>query len=260
MLVLSTNFILKTLSSRFSQKSNILIRLIHEISCDVFIDSVVFKSDKEKSLREKFEDIVFLITMITEKVHIYDETEELTTRADVCWREDFETVLQREKVVKNLHDRHQKKKTIIIAKYRVSIRKWILARRTWKYALILNLFLAKKKSVIWSNNMSEKSLINYNSVLKNFVNEILMTTILNETVIEEELEADILSTDWLEQIVKSTISKITFENTQIKTSRKLKKQATKRRKITENQFLHSDLQICIISSFFSLNIISKDDL
>jgi hypothetical protein len=260
MFVFSTNFILKTLSSRFFQKSNILIRFVHEISCDVFIDSVVFKLDKEKSLREKFENIVFFITMTTKKIHIYDETEKLTTKANVCWRDDFETVLQKEKIVKNLHDKHQKKKTIIIAKYRASIKEWILIRRTWEYVLILNLFLTKEKSIIWSNDMTEKNLINYNAVLNNLVNEILMTTILNEIVIKKKLEADIFSTDSLKQIVKSTTLKITFENTQIKTFRKFKKQTTKRRKITENQFLHSDLQICIISNFFSVNIISKDDL
>jgi hypothetical protein len=259
MFVFSTNFILKTLSSRFFQKSNILISLVHEISCDVFIDSVVFKLNKEKSLKKKLEDIVFLITMITEKIHIYDETKKLTTKANVCWRDDFETVLQKEKVVKNLHDKHHKKKTIIIAKYRASIKEWILIRRTWKYALILNLFLTKEKSIIWSNDMTKKSLINYNAVLNNLVNEILMTTIFNETVIKEKFEADISSTDSLKQIVKTTTLKITFENTQIKTFRKFKKQATKRKKIIENQFLHSDLQICIISSFFSMNIISKDD-
>jgi D-serine deaminase-like pyridoxal phosphate-dependent protein len=84
MLISSKNFTLKILSSRFSQKSNILIRLIHEVFCDVLIDATMLKSDKEKSLREKSEDIVLFITMTIDKVHIYDETEELTNRADVC--------------------------------------------------------------------------------------------------------------------------------------------------------------------------------
>jgi hypothetical protein len=84
MLISSKNFTLKILSSRFSQKSNILIRLIHEIFCDVLIDAAIFKSDKEKNLRKKFEDIVLFITMTIDKVHIYDETEKLTNKADVC--------------------------------------------------------------------------------------------------------------------------------------------------------------------------------
>lgn len=77
-LILSKNFTLKTLSS------NILVRFIHEVLCNVFIDSVILKTNKEKSLRKKFENIAFFTTMTTNKVHIYDETEKLTTRENVC--------------------------------------------------------------------------------------------------------------------------------------------------------------------------------
>jgi hypothetical protein len=44
----------------------------------------VSKIDRRKNLREKSDDIVLLIIMTTEKVHIYDEIEELTTKVDVC--------------------------------------------------------------------------------------------------------------------------------------------------------------------------------
>ncbi len=267
MLISSKNFTLKILSSRFSRKSNILIRFIHEVLCDVLIDAAMLKSDKEKSLREKFEDIVLFITMTIDKVHIFDETEELTNRADVCWRERFETIIQREKTIKNLYDRHQQNKTTTIVKYRAFIREWILARRTWKYALILDLFLEEKKSIIWSNDMTKKNLINYNAVVNNFVDEVLVTIILNETVTDKKkietdahTTANIFSIDSSEQIFKPTSHDITAENTQIKTSKKSKSEsATKKRKIIENQLLHSDLQACIISSFLSVNITSEDD-
>jgi hypothetical protein len=260
MLISSKNFTLKILSSRFSQKSNILIRFIHEVLCDVLIDATMLKSGKEKSLREKSEDIVLLITMTTDKVHIYDETEELTNRADVCWREKFETIIQREKTVKDLYDRHQQNKTTTIVKYRACIREWILVRRTWEYALILDLFLGEKKSIIWSNDMTKKNLINYNAVVNNLVDEVLVTIILNETVTEKKKVETDVSIDSSKQTLKSTSHDITEENTQVKTSRKSKTvSTTKRRRIIENQLLHSDLQACIILNFLSVNITSEDD-
>jgi hypothetical protein len=206
--------------------------------------------------------------MTIDKVHIYDETEKLTNKADVCWREKFKTIIQREKIVKNLYDRHQQKKTTTTIKYQAFIKKWILVRRTWKYALILDLFLAKKKSIIWSNDMTKKNLINYNAVVNNLVDEVLMTIILNETVTDKKkVETDvftttnILSIDSSKQIFKSINHDITEENTQIKTFRKSKTiSTTKRKRIIENQLLHLDLQACIISNFFSVNITSKNDV
>jgi hypothetical protein len=78
------SFILKTLSLKVSHKFSILQRSIHDIFCDILIDFAVSKIDKEKNLREKSDDIVLLIIMTSEKVHIYDEIEELTTKVDVC--------------------------------------------------------------------------------------------------------------------------------------------------------------------------------
>jgi hypothetical protein len=75
----------------------------------------VSKIDKEKNLREKFDDIMLFITMTSKKIHIYNEIEELITKIDVCWREAFETHQKRENIAKNLQDRHQKKKTSVVA-------------------------------------------------------------------------------------------------------------------------------------------------
>jgi hypothetical protein len=75
-------------------------------------------------------------------------TGELTTRADACWKEGFETLLQREKIAKDLYDRHQKEKVTAIAEYRAEITEWIAARRTWEYTLALDLFLAEEKTVV----------------------------------------------------------------------------------------------------------------
>ncbi len=84
MLVSFKNFTLKTLSFKIFHKLNILLRSIHDISCDILIDFAVSKIDKDKNLRKKFDNIMLLITMTSRKVHIYDEIEELTTKADVC--------------------------------------------------------------------------------------------------------------------------------------------------------------------------------
>jgi hypothetical protein len=78
------SFILKTLSFKVSYKLSILLRSIYEIFCDILIDFVVSKIEKEKSLREKSDDIMLLITMTSRKFHIYNEIEELITNMNVC--------------------------------------------------------------------------------------------------------------------------------------------------------------------------------
>ncbi len=78
------NFTLKTLSLKISHKFSIFLRSIHDIFCDILIDFAVSKIDKDKNLREKSDDIMLFITMLSRKVHVYDEIEELTTKVDVC--------------------------------------------------------------------------------------------------------------------------------------------------------------------------------
>jgi hypothetical protein len=53
MLASLKSFILKTLSLKISHKLSILLRSIHDISCDILIDFVVSKIDKEKNLKKK---------------------------------------------------------------------------------------------------------------------------------------------------------------------------------------------------------------
>jgi hypothetical protein len=84
MFVFFKNFILKTLFFKIFFKFSNFLRSIHDISCDILIDFVVSKTDKEKNLRKKFDDIMLFITMTSKKIHIYDEIEELITKIDVC--------------------------------------------------------------------------------------------------------------------------------------------------------------------------------
>jgi hypothetical protein len=270
MLTSLKSFILKTLSFKISHRFSILLRLIHDISCDILIDFVVSKIDKEKNLREKFDDIMLFITMTSRKVHIYNEIEELTTKVDVCWRKEFETLLQREKIAKKFYDRHQREKAVIIAKYRAKITQWIATRRTWKYILTLNSFLTEEKTVIWLSEMTEKNLVNYNSTLNTFVKEILMIAILNKTTSNKEnfetnrhtLIIDFLNnvTRSFDHVAKSFVDAIITEMSQSKTFKKFKivLETTKRRKIIENEFLHFDLQIMIIFNFRVVNISEKN--
>ncbi len=44
------------------------------------------------------------------------------------------------------------------------------------------MFLANEKSIIWSNDITKKNLINYNAVVNNFIDEVVITTILNKIV------------------------------------------------------------------------------
>lgn len=186
------------------------------------------KTGKGKSLRRKPGDLVLLTTMTSGKVHIYDETEELTTRASVCWREGFETVSQREKVVKDLYDQHQKEKTTAVMSYRAAIQEWISTRRTWKYTPTIDLYLVDEKFIVWPEDMIEQDLINYNTVLNNPIDETLITAILNETTKNKnESEADILayaistlSSD-SSQTTKTTVI-MTSSHIMTRTSKKLK--------------------------------------
>ncbi len=57
MFVSFKSFILKTLSLKISSRLSILLRSIHDISCDILIDSAVSKTDKEKNLRKKVRNI-----------------------------------------------------------------------------------------------------------------------------------------------------------------------------------------------------------
>jgi hypothetical protein len=269
MLVSLKSLILKTLFFKISFKFNILLRSIHDIFCDILIDFVVSKTDKEKNLKRKFDDIMLFITMTSKKIHIYDEIEKLITKVDVCWREDFETFQQREKITKNLHDRHQKKKASIVAKYRAKITKWISKRKIWKYILALNLFLAEEKTIVWSIEMFEKNLMNFNSTLKTFVDEAIITTILNDMIFDKKnhemniiISVDIITIDSSENyIIFSSIilNASIIMNSQSKSFKKFKAFFDKRRKIKENdQSLHFDLQIMIIFNFRVVNISEKN--
>jgi hypothetical protein len=270
MLISLKNFILKTLSFKVSHKLSILLRSIHDILCDILIDFAVSKTGKGKNLREKSDDIVLFITMTSRKVHIYDEIEELTTRADVCWLKRFQTSQQRERVAKDLHDRHKKKKAATVEKYRTKIRKWIFERRIWEYILTLNLFLAEKKTVVWSIEMFEKNLMNFNSTLENFVDEVIVTTILNDMMSDKEdhemntiITVDTITIDSSEShtiTLSCIISHISIiANSQPKSFKKPKTFLGKRRKIREDdQSLHSDLQTMIILNFRAVNISEKN--
>ncbi len=79
----SKNFILKTLSSKILQRSNIMLRSVNEISCDVLTNSTISKHEKEKILRDKSDDLVLLTSDTTSRVHIYDEIDELIIRFNI---------------------------------------------------------------------------------------------------------------------------------------------------------------------------------
>jgi hypothetical protein len=203
--------------------------------------------------------------MTSRKVHIYDKIEELTTKIDVCWREEFETSQQREKIAKNLHERYQKKKASTIAKYETKITKWISKRKIWEYTLALNLFLAEKKTIVWSIEMFEKNLMNFNSTLKTFVDEAIITTILNDMMLDKEnhemniiISVDTITIDSSESHI-ITSSDTIIMNFQSKSSKKSKTFFEKKRKIRENdQSLHFDLQTLIILNFRVVNTSEKN--
>jgi hypothetical protein len=77
------DFVLKFMSSRMLFRSNITIRFINDVFCEVLSNAAKSKQDKEKNIRERSDDIVFMIAMTNHRMHIYDETEEIITRANI---------------------------------------------------------------------------------------------------------------------------------------------------------------------------------
>lgn len=259
------NFALKTLPPKVPHRPSILLRPTHGIPCGILTDSAVPKTGKGKNLRGRPGDIVFLTTMASGKVHIYGETGELTTRADVCWREGFQTPQQRERVARDLHDRHKNEKAAAVEEYRTEIRKWITERRVWEYTLALDLFLGEEKSVVWPTEMSEKDLVDFNSTLETPVDEAIVTTILNDMMPDkEDHEMDTTTTDWPESHTTTPSGTIpnmaTTMDPQPNSPKKPKASPGKKRKTREDdQPLHPDLQAIIIPNFLAVNATPDED-
>jgi hypothetical protein len=116
--------------------------------------------------------------------------------------------------------------------------------------------------------MFEKNLMNFNSILEISVNEIVMTAILNDIFSEKEesemnivtsLSVDTITIESSDHETKFLSHVIIIENIQPKTSKKLKTESDKKRKIMKDESLHSDLQVLIILNFFAVNAVSEDD-
>ncbi len=116
------NYTLKILSSRMSQRSKILIRSVNEIACEMLTNSAISKLEKENILREKSEDLIYLIVMTNDKVHIYEETEELTNRSDICYKKEYETSTERETIARHIHEQHFRNKATVLTAFRSLIR------------------------------------------------------------------------------------------------------------------------------------------
>jgi hypothetical protein len=237
----SRNFTLKILSSKISQKSTTIIQ---RILCEVLSNSVVSKSDKEKSVKDKSDDLILLTSITTEKVHIHDETSETVTREDVIWKKNFETATQREKLVATLHNERLKKRIANTTTYKASIIERIIAKRIWKYALIVNFYLTQENIIVWSNEITKNDLVEYHiTIQKNNANESIVTMILNEL---ENVENEFV------EFVSNSLSFV-YTSLITRTSKKIK---FLKRKTSDSfeQKLHKNLQIIIISNFCFINI------
>jgi hypothetical protein len=114
--------------------------------------------------------------------------------------------------------------------------------------------------------MTEKDIINYNTVLNSPVDEAMVTAIVNETIIDKnEPEADILTNttstpmiDPPDHTEKAADHDAPTDNTQVKAPKKSKAGSGgsfKRRKTMKrrDEPLHPDLQACIIPNFHPVN-------
>ncbi len=119
--------------------------------------------------------------------------------------------------------------------------------------------------------------MNFNSILEISVNEMIVTTILNNITSEkEEFEMNIITSISLDIITMNssnhetkslnhiiTLNRIILshviiiENTQSKTLKKSKTEFDKKRKIMKDESSHSDSQVLIILNFLVVNVISE---
>ncbi len=119
--------------------------------------------------------------------------------------------------------------------------------------------------------MFEKNLMNFNSTLKTFVDETIITTILNDMMSNKKnhemniiISIDIITIDSSKNhiiILRCIIFNISIiANFQSKSFKKSKTSFDKKRKIKEDdQSLHFDLQVMIIFNFFVVNVISDEN-
>jgi hypothetical protein len=144
----SKDYTLKTLSSRMSQRPEILTRFVNGIACEMLTDSAISKSGKGNILRGKSGDLAYLIVMTNGKVHIYGEIGELTNRSDICYKEGYGIPAERETAARHIHEQHFRDKAIVLTAFRSLIREWIAQRRTWEYTTALDLYLSQDSTII----------------------------------------------------------------------------------------------------------------
>jgi hypothetical protein len=217
MSISSKDFILKTLSSKMLQRSEILIRFINEVACEMLTNFAISKFDKENILRKKSKDLTYLIFMTNEKVHIYEKIEKLTNKSNICWKKEFEISAKRNATTKNIHDQHCKNKVIALNVFRFLVRKWIIQKRKWKYAIALNLYLNQKFIIIWFQQMIERNLLEYHIFIqKNIVEKILIANVLIDLNLLKKIESELKILSTIDESM-TTISAIDESMTMIST-------------------------------------------
>jgi hypothetical protein len=259
------DYTLKTLSSRMSQRSEILTRLVNEVACEMLTNSAISKFDKENILRKKSKDLTYFIFMTNEKIHIYEKIEKLTNKSNICWKKEFEISAERNATTKNIHDQHCKNKVIALNVFRSLVRKWIIQRRKWEYAIALNLYLNQNLIIIWSQQMIERNLLEYYIFIqKNIVEKILIANVLIDLNLLKEIESELEMLSAIDEsmtitykfsnALKTRISKKSRQSNMSTFSKKRKSDFEK-----NEEFLHSDLQVLIIFKFHSINLSNEDD-
>jgi hypothetical protein len=164
-------------------------------------------------------------------------------------------------------------KTITLARQLNALAKTGLhKRRTWEYTTALDLYLSQDSTIIWSQRMREKNLIDYHIVIqKNIVDDALVANVLSDLDISKEIEfeSEFFATQNIdEQMINaykiSTALKIrTFKKSRLLNASANSNLSKKRKSIinskNNDESLHSDLQTIIISKFHSINLANEVD-
>ncbi len=129
-----------------------------------------------------------------------------------------------------------------------------------KIFVTVDLYLSQNRTIIWSSNISDINLINYNKTIKKNVSEELVTQVISDLkTINDPDEDNIQSSSFNTTFVLTVPSIVLSASSIIVSLKAFKKTKAIKRKTSNNENLHEDLRAIIMSQFVSVNSKSRNE-
>lgn len=176
MLTISKEFYLISLSERAFKKSEVIIRSIVKMSCDIITNNAKSRKNVKRVSRKKRADLlIYLIIEIKDfrtnlnsqeksitqssRFALHEEWEEIVSKNDVIFNEKLARQKDRKKMTLIMTEQYRQKRNAALTKYIPKMLQWQKHKKFWEYELTLRLFM-KKIFVIWLTEDIEQHLIN----------------------------------------------------------------------------------------------------